>query len=85
MRRSRRSSTSSSRPSRNSSALRTSSAYAAASINPTHGAVQRRIWCSRQGRVRLLNTVSSQVRSLNTFCMSWMLLRTALALENGPK
>ena len=29
----------------------------------THGAVQRLIWCSRQGRERLANTASSQVRN----------------------
>ena len=38
-----------------------------------------------QGRVRLANTVSSQVRSLNTFCISWMDSFTAQALGKGPK
>jgi hypothetical protein len=37
-------------------------------MKPTQGPVQRRIWYSRQGRERLLKTVSSQVRRRNTFC-----------------
>ncbi len=40
----------------------------------------RLIWYSRHGRVRLLNTVSSQVRSLNTFCNSRIVSFTAQAL-----
>src|SRR5438445_4469275 len=39
--------------------------------------VQRWIWCSRQGRERFSNTVSSQVRRRNTRCRSWMLSRPA--------
>jgi hypothetical protein len=46
----------------------------------TQGPVQRLIWYSRQGRVRLANTVSSQVRRRNTFCSSWMVSFTAQAL-----
>ena len=58
---------------------------ARASISSTQGALQRWIWYSRQGRERLANTVSSQVRSRNTFCSSWMLPCTAQALGYGPK
>ena len=42
--------------------------------------VQRLIWYSRQGRARFANTVSSQVRSRNTFCSSWIDSFTAQAL-----
>ena len=51
----------------------------------TQGPEQRWIWYSRQGRVRLLNTVSSQVRSRNTFCSSWIDSFTAQAFGYGPK
>ena len=51
----------------------------------THGPEQRLIWYSRQGRVRLANTVSSQVRSRNTFCSIWIDSLTAHALGYGPK
>ena len=51
----------------------------------THGPEQRLIWYSRQGRVRLLNTVSSQVRRRKTFCSSCIDSFTAQALGKGPK
>ena len=35
--------------------------------------------------MRLANTVSSQVRSWNTFCSSWIDSFTAQALGYGPK
>ena len=54
-------------------------------MRPTHGAEQRRIWCSRHGRVRLSNMASEQVRSRNAF-WSWLSVRfTAPALAKGPK
>ena len=51
----------------------------------THGPEQRLIWYSRQGRVRLLKTVSSQVRRRNTFCSRWIESFTAQADGYGPK
>ena len=54
-------------------------------MRPTHGAVQRWIWCSMHGRERLANTVFSQVRSWKTFCSVAMPSRTAPAPGNGPK
>ena len=54
-------------------------------ISPTHGPEQRLIWYSRHGRVRLANTVSSQVRSWNTFCSSWIDSFTAQALGIRPE
>lgn len=54
-------------------------------IRFTQGPEQRLIWNSRQGRVRLANTVSSQVRSRNTFWISWIDSLTAQALGKGPK
>ena len=54
-------------------------------MSPTQGAVQRLIWCSRQGRERLAKTVFSQVRSWKVFYSRWMLSRTAQALGKGPK
>ena len=49
-------------------------------MRATHGAVQRLIWYSRHGRLRLANTVSSQVRRRKTFCSSWIDSFTAHAL-----
>ncbi len=72
-------------PSRKRSASCTSRAYARPRPSPTQGPEQRWIWYSRQGRVRLVNTVSSQVRSRNTFCSSWIVSFTAQALGYGPK
>jgi hypothetical protein len=72
-------------PRRKRAAACTSREYASASTNPTQGPLQRWIWCSRQGRDRLAKTVSSQVRSRNTFCSTWMLSLTAQALGYGPK
>ena len=54
-------------------------------LRRAQGAVHRRIWCSKQGRDRLLKTESWQVRILKTRCSSWMLSRTAYACGNGPK
>ncbi|MCY1511944.1 hypothetical protein D9M68_463860 [compost metagenome] len=54
-------------------------------MRPTQGPLQRLIWYSRQGRVRLAYTVSSQVRRRNTFCSSWIDSFTAHALGYGPK
>jgi hypothetical protein len=54
-------------------------------MQPTHGPEQRLIWYSRHGRVRLLKTVSSQVRRRNTFCSSWIDSFTAQAVGYGPK
>jgi hypothetical protein len=54
-------------------------------IRPTQGALQRRIWCSRQGRERFWYTGFSQVRSRKVRCSRWMLSRTAWALGKGPK
>jgi len=52
---------------------------------PTQGAEQRLIWYSRQGRVRLSNMLSEQLRSRNAFC-NWFSVRfTAPALAKGPK
>lgn len=43
-------------------------------------AVQRPIWCCRQGRERLRNTLSSQLRSLNSLCIRLSVSRTAVTL-----
>ena len=61
-------------------ALSTSRACWASEVWPTQGPEQRRIWYSKQGRERLLNTVSSQVRRRNTFWISSMASRTAHTL-----
>ena len=55
------------------------------SIRPTQGALQRLIWYSRQGRVRLANTLSLQERSRNAFCSATSVRLTAPAEANGPK
>ncbi len=73
------------RPRRKRAAFSTSSLYCSGSISLTHGALQRPIWCSRHGRVRLAYTLSSQVRSMNTRCSSWIDSLAAQALGNGPK
>ena len=54
-------------------------------MRPTQGAEQRLIWYSRQGRVRLANTVSAQERSRNTRCMAVTVWFTAQAEANGPQ
>ncbi len=54
-------------------------------MRPTQGAEQRLIWCSRQGRLRLANTVSAQERSRNTRCIAVTVWLTAQAEANGPQ
>jgi excinuclease ABC subunit C len=53
-------------------------------VNQTVTALQRLIWCSRQGRVRLANTVSWQERSRNTRCSAVTVWFTAQADAKGP-
>ena len=55
------------------------------SIRPTQGALQRLIWYSRQGRVRLVNTLSLHERNRNAFCNATRVRLTAPAEANGPK
>ena len=53
-------------------------------MRPTQGALQRLIWCNRQGRVRDEKVASVQDRSRNTRC-NWFSVRfTAPALAKGP-
>ena len=52
---------------------------------PTQGAEQRLIWYSRQGRVRLSNIASEQVRSRNARCSALSVRLTAQAEAKGPK
>ena len=51
----------------------------------TQGALQRLIWNSRQGRVRLSNTESEQERSRKARCKVLRVRLTAPALAKGPK
>ncbi|MCW0462673.1 hypothetical protein NB717_003741 [Xanthomonas sacchari] len=64
---------------------RTASAYSSAATNATHGALQRPIWYCRHGRERLRNTLSSQLRSLNSLCIRFSVSRTAVTPGYGPK
>ncbi|TWG90144.1 hypothetical protein L599_003400000240 [Luteimonas sp. J16] len=73
------------RPSRNRVARRTASAYSRAGASPTQGAEQRPIWYCRHGRERLRNTLSSQLRSLNSLCIMFSVSRTAVTPGYGPK
>ncbi len=62
----------------------TSAPYSSGETASTQGAQHRLIWCSRQGRVRLENTESEQVRS-RTALFNWFNARfKALADANGP-
>ena len=54
-------------------------------MRSTQGAEQRLIWCSRQGRVRVVNTLSEQERSRNTRCIAVTVWFTAQAEANGPQ
>ena len=54
-------------------------------MRPTQGALQRLIWYSRQGRVRLANMLSLHERSRNAFCSAIRVRLTAPAEANGPK
>ena len=65
-------------------ACATSLPYSPSSTLPTQGALHRLIWCSRQGRERLANTVSWQDRSRNTRCMAVTVWFTDQALAKGP-
>ncbi len=60
-------------------------AYSSASTARQHGAGQRLIWYSMQGRTRLRNTVSLQLRSGKILRMVSRVSRTDHAEENGPK
>ena len=54
-------------------------------MRSTQGALQRLIWNSRQGRVRLSNTESEQERSRKARCRVFSVRLTAPALAKGPK
>ena len=64
---------------------RTVAALGQTLLGYAQGAEQRRIWCSRHGRERCANTVSSQVRRRKTRCRWPIVSRIDHALGYGPK